>query len=70
MPLCRPMGNGLWVSRTGRPTKRPARVLLCLYREHLVVLHGFIKKARATRESHLATARKRQKELASEGVGI
>ena len=63
MPLCRPMGKGLWEIRTGLPTKRAARVLLCLYREHLVVLHGLIKKTRATPDSDLATARKRQKEL-------
>lgn len=45
------------------PTKRTARVLFCLYREHLVALHGFIKKTRATPDEDLATARKRQKEL-------
>ena len=53
MPLCRPMGNGLW----------KVRVLICLYREHLVALHGFIKKTQATPDNDLATARKRQKEL-------
>ena len=63
MPLCRPMGNGLWEVRTNLATKRMARVLLCLYREHLVALHGFIKKTRATPDEDLATARKRQKEL-------
>ncbi len=63
MPLCRPMGNGLWEVRTDLPTRRTARVLLCLYREHLVALHGFIKKTRATPDEDLATARKRQKEL-------
>ncbi len=63
MPLCRPMGNGLWEIRTHLPTKRTARVLLCLYREHLVALHGFIKKTRATPNEDLALARKRQKEL-------
>ena len=31
MPLCRPMGNGLWEIRTDLPTKRTARVLICLY---------------------------------------
>jgi len=36
MPLCRPLGNGLWEVRTNLPTKRTARVLLSLYREHLV----------------------------------
>src|SRR5689334_9335896 len=63
MPLCRPMGNGLWEVRTALPTKRTARVLLCLYREHLVALHGFIKKTRATSDEDLTLARKRQKEL-------
>jgi hypothetical protein len=63
MALCRPMGNGLWEVRTDLPTKRTARVLLCLYREHLVALHGFIKKTRATPDEDLATARRRQKEL-------
>ncbi len=63
MPLCRPMGDGLWEIRTDLPTKRTARVLLCLYREQLVALHGFIKKTPTTPESDLATARKRQKEL-------
>jgi phage-related protein len=59
-----PDGQCLWEIRTDLPTKRTARVLLCLYREHLVALHGFIKKTRATPESDLTTARKRRKELA------
>jgi phage-related protein len=63
MPLCRAMGNGLWEIRTDLPTKRTARVLVCLYREHLVALHGFIKKTRATPDEDLTTARKRKKEL-------
>jgi phage-related protein len=63
MPLCRSLGNGLWEVRTDLPTKRTARVLLCLYRGHLVALHGFIKKTRATRADDVTLARKRQKEL-------
>lgn len=63
MPLCRAMGGGLWEIRADLPTKRTARVLLCLYREHLVALHGFIKKTRATPEEDLELARKRKKEL-------
>lgn len=57
------MGAGLWEIRTDLPTKRTARVLVCLYRGHLVALHRFIKKTRTTPESDLATARRRQKEL-------
>ncbi len=63
MPLCRPMGNGLWEIRTDLPTKRTARVLICFYREHLVALHGFIKKTRVTTDEDLALARKRKKEM-------
>ena len=63
MPLCGATGNGLWEIRTDLPTKRTARVLLCVYREHLVALHGFIKKTRATPDEDLALARKRKKEL-------
>ncbi len=63
MPLCRAMGSGLWEVRTDLPTKRTARVLLCVYREHLVAWHGFIKKTPVTPDEDLAMARKRQKEL-------
>ena len=63
MPLCRPLGHGLWEVRTDLPTKRTARVLLCLCLEHLVALHGFVKKTRKTPDEDLALAQKRQKEL-------
>ena len=58
-----PDGRRLWEIRTDLPTKRTARVLLCLYRKYLVVLHGFIKNMRATPDSDLATVRTCQKEL-------
>jgi phage-related protein len=63
MPLCRPLGGGLWEVRTDMATKRTARVLLCFYRGHLVALQGFIKKTRTTPDEDLALARKRRKEL-------
>ena len=63
MPLCRPMGNGLWEIRTDLPTNRTARVLICVSRQHLVALHGFIKKTRKTPDQDLSIAQKRMKEL-------
>jgi phage-related protein len=57
------MGGGLWEIRTDLLTRRTARVLVCLYRERLVALHGFIKKTRATPGEDLELARKRKKEL-------
>jgi len=66
MPLCRPMGKGLWEIRTDLPGHRTARVLICLYQGKLVALHGFIKKTHATPGSDLELARKRKKELEHE----
>ncbi|NNM87747.1 MAG: type II toxin-antitoxin system RelE/ParE family toxin [Phycisphaerae bacterium] len=63
MPLCRPLGGGLWELRTGLPTGRTARVLLCPHGDALVALHGFFKKTRATPDEALALARNRKKEL-------
>jgi phage-related protein len=63
MPLCRALGGGLWEIRTDLATKRTARVIICVYREHLVALHAFIKKTRSMPAEDLALARKRQKEL-------
>jgi phage-related protein len=66
MPLCRPLGEGLWEVRTNLPMNRTARVFLCFHREHLVALHGFIKKTRTTPVDELAFARRRQRELEHE----
>jgi phage-related protein len=65
MPLCRPMGQGLWEIRTDLPSHRIARVLLCLHGGVLVALHGFIKKTQKTSAGELTLARKRQKDLKS-----
>jgi phage-related protein len=63
MPLCRPLGDGIWEVRTSLPSHRIARVIFCMSRERIVVLHGFIKKTQRTPESDLALARKRKKEF-------
>jgi phage-related protein len=62
MPLCRPMGDGLWEIRTDLPTKRAARVLVCFHQERLIAVHGFIKKTLTTPDEDLALARKRQRD--------
>ncbi len=65
MPLCRAMGQGLWEVRTELPSKRIARVLLCLDEGVLVALHAFVKKTQKTPEDELALVRRRQRELQS-----
>ena len=63
MPLCRPLGDGLWEVRSDLPGHRIARVLFGLSGDRIVVLHGFIKKTRKTPDADLALARKRKREF-------
>jgi phage-related protein len=46
MPLCRPMGEGLWEVRSDLPSRTIARALFCIKGDRILVLHGFIKKPR------------------------
>jgi phage-related protein len=63
MPLCRPMGDGLWEIRSSLPGGRVARIAFCLAHGRLVLLHAFFKKAQKTPAADLALARSRQKEV-------
>jgi hypothetical protein len=46
MPLCRPMGSGLWEIPADLPTKRPARVLYAFTASALSRCTGLSKNAR------------------------
>lgn len=63
MPLCRPLGAGLWEIRSDLTGNRTARVIFCVAEGCMVLLHGFIKKSQKTPQSDLALTRKRQKEI-------
>ena len=63
MPLCRPMGGGLWEVRSDLPGDRIARVLFSIAQGRILVLHGFIKKSQKTPDGDLALARKRKREF-------
>ena len=65
MPLCRPLGGGLWELRSSLSGSRIARVLFCATRGQMVLLHGFIKKTQKTPQAELNLARARQKEIES-----
>ncbi len=62
-PLVGSLKDGLWEVRSSLPSQRIARLILCFHDQMLVVLHGFIKKARTTPDEDLKLARKRKKEL-------
>jgi phage-related protein len=58
MPVCRPLGLGLYEVRTTLTQNRIARVLFYIDRKRrMVLLHGFIKKTRKTPDEDLALAR-------------
>lgn len=63
MPLCRPLGKGLWEVRSELTQGRIARVLFCAHDGRMVLLHAFIKKTQKTPASDLDLATKRQKEI-------
>jgi phage-related protein len=63
MPLCKPMGGGLFEVRTDLPDKKIARVLFCAHEGNMVLLHGFIKKTQKTPKADLDLAKKRMRGL-------
>ncbi len=67
MPLCRAMGGGLFELRVSLPSRRIARVIVCVYEKELFALHAFIKKTQKTPETDLKLARKRKRQLERAG---
>lgn len=61
MPLVRSLGHDLWEVRCHLPRGRIARVLFCVDRGSMVLLHGFIKKTQKTAQGDIALALKRIK---------
>jgi len=65
MPLCRPLGDGLWEVRCNLTDGTIARIIFCVVNGRMVLLHGFIKKTQKTPQKDIGLARTRQKEILS-----
>jgi phage-related protein len=65
LPVCRPLGDGLWEVRSTLRSRREARVVFGFYEGMLIALHAFIKKKQKTAPDDLAIARQRLKEVSS-----
>jgi phage-related protein len=61
MPLVGSLGRELWEVRSSLPRGRIARVIFCVERERMVLLHGFIKKTQKTPQHDIDLALKRKK---------
>ena len=61
MPVCRPLGGGIYEVRTSLAQNRIARVLFYIDKKgRMVLLHAFIKKTRRTSDEDLRLARMNQ----------
>ena len=60
MPLVRSLGRELWEVRSNLPHGRIARVVFCIERERMVLLHGFVKKSQKTPQHDIDLALKRK----------
>jgi phage-related protein len=59
IPVCRPLGDGIYEVRSSLAQNRIARVLFYIdKRGRMVLLHGFIKKTRKTPSDDLDLARR------------
>lgn len=59
MPVCKPLGEGIYEVRTSLGQNRIARVLFYIDRRgRMVLLHGFIKKTQKTRREDLDLAKR------------
>jgi phage-related protein len=63
MPVCRSLGHGLWEVRSHISRRRIARVIFCIARGEMILLHGFIKKSQKTPQLDLELAIRRKKEV-------
>lgn len=58
MPVCKPLGDGIYEVRTKLNQNRIARVLFYIDKKsRMVLLHAFIKKSQKTTDEDLALAR-------------
>jgi phage-related protein len=65
LPVCRPLGKGLYEVRSSLPSGREARVLFGFHDGMLIALTAFIKKSQAAPAVELELARRRLKEMTS-----
>ena len=63
MPYCRSLGNGLWEIRSDLTDGKIGRVIFCVARERMALLHSFLKRTQQTPPRDLRLALKRMKEV-------
>ncbi len=68
MPICRPLGTGLYEVRSSLPTRKEARLVFFQDGSDLVIVAGFIKKTRETPKIEIERSKSRKKEYLSKST--
>jgi phage-related protein len=63
MPSCKALGSGLYEVRSDISGGRIGRVMFCIAKGEMVLLHGFVKKSQKAPAKDIELARSRQKEI-------
>ena len=63
MPVAEKIEANLWATRSLLPGKRYSRILFTIINNHMVLLHGFLKKSNRIELNDLKIARKRLKKV-------
>jgi len=63
MPICRPLGKGLFEIRSNLSGNRISRVIFTIVDTEIILLHGFIKKTQKTPKPELNLAFIRSKDM-------
>lgn len=63
MPVCRPLGQGLYEVRSRLEDGRITRIFFVIRGNSMVLLHGFVKKSQKTPDKEMGIAISRKKEV-------
>ena len=63
MPVCRPMGQGLYEIRSNLVGNRISRVFFSFADGQMILLHAMIKKTQTSPKADLDLARKRMRDV-------
>ncbi len=63
MPVVKPIGDKLYEVRSSLSDGSEARILFTIYKNYMLLLHGFIKKTQKIQKRELNLARNRMKKF-------
>lgn len=66
MPVCKPLGSGLYEVRSNLASRRISRVIFCIHENEMILLHAFIKKDQKAPLNEISLARQRKGRVENE----